>query len=78
MNLTKEDLMAMKPGLIKPFLCENAMKMQCAVTIVCQNKRNGMPEGVVDFECQKFFDSNIILVHALGEGEEKVLNKVRG
>lgn len=77
MNVCKEDIMTMKPGQIKPFVCEDAAQMQVAATMLSQTKRLGMPKGVVDFECQKFFDENIILIHALGEDEEKVLNKVK-
>jgi hypothetical protein len=34
-----------------------------------------MPEGVVDYETQKFFDLNIVAIRALREGDTKVLNK---
>jgi hypothetical protein len=50
--------------------------MQSAATMIGQIKRLGMPDGVVDYEFQKFFgESNIILIHAMRENEEKVLNK---
>lgn len=75
MNITTEDIKAIKAGQIKPFLCEDALKMQSAATLISTTKRNGMPEGVVDYEYQKFFDSNIMLVHAMKEGEAKVLNR---
>ena len=75
MNVTVEDIRKMKPGQIKPFLCENAFKMQSAASIIAREKRLGLPEGVVDFEVQKFFDDNIILIHAMSKTCEKVLNK---
>lgn len=75
MNVKKEDIVAIKPGQIVPFICEDAMKMQSAASMVSQIKRLGLPEGVVDYEVQKFFDNNVILIHALGEGEARVLNK---
>jgi len=75
MNVTKEDIMQMKPGQFRPFLCEDAYKMQTAATIVSQVKRLGMPAGVVDYETQKFFDENVILIHAMGENDIKVLNR---
>jgi len=65
----------MKPGTFKPFICQNGAQLQSAATMVSQIKRLGMPDGVVDYEVQKFFEDNIILVHALGEGENKVLNR---
>ena len=76
MNVSTEDIKGIKPGTIKPFICENAKKMQSAATMVGQMKRLGMPDGVVDYEIQKFFDEgNIILIHAMKEGDEKVLNR---
>jgi len=75
MNVVTEDLRKMKPGQIKPFLCEDAFHLDTASTLVSRIKRLGMPEGVVDFEVQKFFDDNIILIHAMGETCTKVLNK---
>lgn len=75
MNVTIEDIRKMKPRQFKPFLCEDAFKMQSAAAIVQKVKRLGMPEGVVDFEVQKFFDENIILIHAMSATCTKVLNK---
>lgn len=75
MNVTTEDIVTIKPGQIKPFVCEDAKKMQSAATLVGQVKRLNMPDGVVDYEVQKFFDDNIILIHAMSETCTKVLNK---
>lgn len=75
MNVTTEDIMNIRPGAIRPFVCEDARKMQSAATLVGQVKRLGMPEGVVDYEIQRFYDDNIMLIHALKEGDEKVLNR---
>lgn len=76
MNVTTDDIRAIKPGQVKPFLCESAMKMASAATMVGNIKRLGMPEGVVDYEVQKYFEpESIILIHAMREGESKVLNR---
>lgn len=75
MNVTMEDIKSMRPGTIVPFLCEDARKMQSAATMVSQVKRLGMPEGVVDYEVQKFFKDNILLIHAMKEGDVPVLNR---
>jgi hypothetical protein len=75
MNVTTEAIRNIKAGQIKPFVCEDGKKLQSAATLISATKRLGMPEGVVDYAFQKFFEENVILVHALGEGEEKVLNK---
>lgn len=75
MNVTTEDILSIKPGQIRPFVCDDAKKMQSAATLVSQVKRLNMPEGVVDYEVQKFFDEKIILIHAMGENCSRVLNK---
>lgn len=75
MNVTSEEIRKIKAGQFKPFVCDDAYKMQSAATIVSQVKRLGMPDGVVDYEVQKFYDDCVVLVHALKEGDEKVLNK---
>lgn len=75
MNVTTDDIKGIKAGTIKPFICEDARKMQSAATLAGQLKRLGMPDGVVDYEFQKFFDCNVILIHAMKEGDERVLNR---
>ena len=75
MNVTTDDIMSIRPGAIKPFVCEDARKMQSAATLVGQIKRLGMPDGVVDYEFQRFYDENIMLIHAMRDGDVKVLNR---
>jgi len=75
MNVTSEDIKNIKPGTIKPFPCDNAKGMMSACSLVTWMKRVGMPEGVVDYETQKFFDTNILLIRAMREGDIKVLNQ---
>ena len=73
MNVTTEDIRKIKPGYIEPFVCDGA-KMYTVATLILQLKRRGMPEGVVDYEHQKFFDKGVILIHPLREGDSRVLN----
>lgn len=75
MNVTTEDIRAIKPGSIKPFVCEDALAINSACSLVTRLKRIGMPDGVVDYETQKFYDINILLIHAMKEGDDKVLNR---
>lgn len=75
MNVTTDDIRAIKPGTIKPFLCEDAKALYSGCSLVSILKRKDMPEGVVDYETQKFFDENILLVRAMREGDVPVLNK---
>ena len=75
MSVSTEEIRAIKPGTIKPFLCEDANALYSGCSLVSILKRRGMPDGVVDYETQKFFDENILLVRAMKEGDVPVLNK---
>ena len=72
MNVTKEEIRNIKPGSFEPFQCEDAAKMHSAVSLLSQMKRTGMPDGVSDYESQKFFGKNILLIHALREGDDNL------
>ena len=75
MKVSTEDIKMIKPGCIKPFLCEDALAMNSACTLVTRLKHVGLPDGVVNYETQKFYDSNIVLIHAMKEGDEFILNR---
>lgn len=75
MNVSTEDIRNIKAGTIKPFICADALAMNSAGSLVTRLKRVGMPEGVIDYETQKFYETNIILIHAMKEGDEQVLNR---
>lgn len=74
MSVTTEEVKSVKPFAIEPFHCESG-KMYSVATIISTIKRRGLPEGVVDYEHKKFFDKNIVLIHALGQGDNYVLNR---
>lgn len=75
MKITTDDIRAIKPGAIKSFPCEDAASMYSGCSLVSILKRKGMPEGVADYETQKDFDNNILIIHAMKEGDVPVLNK---
>lgn len=76
MNVSSEDIRKIKPGAIGLFVCEDAPHMQTAASLIGQVKRYGLPDGIVDYEYRKHFDEgNIILIHALRDGEERILNR---
>lgn len=74
MNVSTDAIRAIKPGAIEPFSCD-AGKMFSIASTLSAIKRKGLPEGVVDYEHQKFFDRNIIIIHALKENDSYVLNQ---
>lgn len=75
MNVTTEDIRSIPPGALRIFKCENGKKMRSACSLVTTVKRTEMPDGVVDYETRKEFDTNIVIIRALREGDNKVLNR---
>lgn len=75
MKVGTEDIRAIRPGEIKPFLCDDANALNCACSLTTRLKRVGMPKGVVNYETQKFYDMNLLLVRAMREGDVTVLNQ---
>jgi hypothetical protein len=49
--------------------------MRSAASLITTVKRTELPDGVVDYEHQKFFDLNIIAIRAMRDCDTRVLNK---
>lgn len=74
MNVTTEEIRNIKPGATEAFNCDSG-KMYAVATALSTLKRRGLPEGVVDYEHKKFFDKNIVVIRAMRDGDEPVLNR---
>jgi hypothetical protein len=73
MTVSTEDIKSIKPGSTEAFNCDSA-KMYSVAAQLSTIKRKELPEGVVDYEHKKFFEKNIIIIRAMREGDERVLN----
>ena len=74
MTVTTEEIKGIKPGSTEAFNCDRG-KMYAVATTLSTIKRRGLPDGVVDYEHKKLFDKNIIIIRAMREGDEPVLNR---
>ena len=74
MNVSTEEIRSIKPGSTEAFNCDGS-KMYAVATALSTLKRRGLPEGVADYEHKKLFDKNIIIIRAMREGDEPVLNR---
>lgn len=74
MNVSTEEIRNIKPGSTEAFNCDSN-KMYAVATTLSILKRRGLPDGVVDYEHKKFFDRNIVVIRAMREGDEPVLNR---
>ena len=74
MTVTTEEIKNIKPGATDAFNCDSE-KMYAVTTVLSTIKRRGMPDGVADYEHKKLFDKNIIIIRAMREGDEPILNR---
>lgn len=74
MTVTTEEIKNIKPGATEAFNCDSG-KMYAVATALSTIKRRGMPDGVADYEHKKLFDKNIIIIRAMREGDEPLLNR---
>jgi hypothetical protein len=75
-KVTLEDIKAIKPGATEAFNCESDAMYAVATALSTLKRRpKSMPEGIIAYEHKKFFDKEIIIIRALREGDEPVLNK---
>ena len=79
MNVTTEDIRSIRPGQTKAFVCEDARAMYTATSITSRLKRVGMPDGVANYETQKFFaekpNESVILIRAMKATDKPILNQ---
>ena len=74
MTVTTEEIRNIRPGSTEAFNCDGG-KMYAVATSLSILKRRGLPDGVVDYEHKKIFDRNIIIIRAMREGDEPILNR---
>ena len=74
MTVTTEQIRSIKPGATEAFNCDGD-KMYAVATAISTIKRRGIPDGVVDYEHKKFFDKGIIVIRAMRNGDEPILNR---
>lgn len=75
MNVTTDLIRAIKPGQTRAFACETASDMYSACSLVARLKRIGLPDGVKNYETRKDFGENVVIIRALGENDEPMLNR---
>lgn len=74
MTVTTEEIKNIRPGSTEAFNCDSG-KMFAVATQLSTIKRRGLPDGVVDYEHKKFFERGIIVIRAMREGDEPILNR---
>ena len=73
MNVSTDEIKAIKPGSTEAFLCDQDKMRSCA-TVLSSLNRHGRPDGVVSYEHKKFWDKGIIVIRAMRECDTPMLN----
>ena len=74
MNVTTEEIRAIKPGATEVFYCD-VDKMPSLATVLSDLKTyKKMPDGVVAYEHKKFKDKGIVIIRAMRENDVPMLN----
>lgn len=74
MTVSTDEIKNIKPGSTEAFNCDSG-KMYSVAAQLSTIKRKGLPDGVADYEHKKLFDKNIIIIRAMREGDEPILNR---
>lgn len=75
MNVSTAEIKAIKPGTTEAFHCD-ATKMPSLATILSDMKKyRKMPDEVVAYEHKKFPEKNIVIIRAMRENDEPMLNQ---
>lgn len=74
MNVTTDEIKAIKPGATEAFHCDKD-KMRSLATVLSSLNRTGRPEGIVFYEHKKMWDKDIVIIRAMKEGDVPMLNR---
>jgi hypothetical protein len=80
MNVSVDDIKNIKPGRLELFTCDDMKKLRSGRSLIAFVKDTGMPEGVVDYESERFNieglkgDQVVLAIRAMREGDTKILN----
>lgn len=74
MNVTTEEIKAIKPGSTEAFHCDVSKMKSLASVLSDLNRYGGRPDGVVRYEHKKFTEKNIVIIRAMREDDRPMLN----
>jgi len=75
MNVTTDEIKAIKPGATEAFNCDVSKMKSLATVLSTLNTFGSRPDEIVFYEHKKFPAKNIVIIRAMREGDEPILNK---
>ena len=73
MNPTVKDIIGIKPGKLRAFICDSPKACNSARVQVQHVKRMYMPEGVANYSVHTQWEDNIVVITAIAK--QKDMNK---
>ena len=77
MNPTVKDIIVIKPGKSKAFICDSPKGCNSARVQVQHVKRMYMPEGVVNYSVHTQWEDNIVVITAIAKQDDMKKNRIK-
>ena len=77
MNPTVKDIIGIKPGKLRAFICDSPKGCNSARVQVQHAKRMYMPEGVANYSVHTQWEDNIVVITAIAKQDEMKKNGIK-
>ena len=77
MNPTVKDIIGIKPGKSKAFICDSPKGCNSARVQVQHVKRMYMPEGVANYSVHTQWEDNIVVITAIAKQDDMKKNRIK-
>ena len=77
MNPTVKDIIGIKPGKSKAFICDSPKGCNSARVQVQHVKRMYMPEGVANYSVHTQWEDNIVVITAIAKQDDMKKNGIK-
>ena len=77
MNPTVKDIIGIKPGKLRAFICDSPKACNSARVQVQHVKRMYMPEGVANYSVHTQWEDNIVVITAIAKQKDMKNNGIK-
>ena len=77
MNPTVKDIIGIKPGKLRAFICDSPKACNSARVQVQHVKRMYMPEGVANYSVHTQWEDNIVVITAIAKQDDMKKNGIK-
>ena len=77
MNPTVKDIIGIKPGKLRAFICDSPKGCNSARVQVQHVKRMYIPEGVANYSVHTQWEDNIVVITAISKQDKMKKNRIK-